>query len=179
MSVAGPGCTFEHSKTLDSVIGCDISADQLRLARERCPRVLQADAAHLPFGSGSVTLIVATFITDVDDWGGVLREVARVLGPGGRFVYYGLHPCFVGHFADRTQEKDVGKVVLVKGYGDQALKYAGAGEDFLRPKVGSRDIPLAAYLQAFADAGLIMRRFKELGKVVVPGELAIESEKAA
>jgi ubiquinone/menaquinone biosynthesis C-methylase UbiE len=32
----------------------------------------------------------------------VLREVARVLRPGGVFVHVGVHPCFCGGFADRS-----------------------------------------------------------------------------
>jgi len=38
--------------------------------------------------------------TDVDDFAAVVREVARVLSPGGRFVYVGTHPCFVGRHID-------------------------------------------------------------------------------
>ncbi len=163
-----------------AVVGCDVSADQLRLAQRRCPRVLQADAAQLPLASGSVELVVATFIhTDVDDWEGVVREAVRILRPGGRFVYLGLHPCFVGHFADRTAEQEARRVVLVEGYGDRKLTYTGVGANFLRPKVGGRHVSLAAFLQAFIDAGLIVRKVEELSQIVVPGELAVETAKAA
>lgn len=179
------GCgTGLHLRALQEaghvVVGCDISADQLRLAQRRCPRVLQADAARLPLASGSVGLVVATFIhTDVDDWEGVVREAVRILRRGGRFVYLGLHPCFVGHFADRTAKQDARRVVLVEGYGDRKLLYTGVGANVLRSKVGGRHVSLAAFLQAFIDAGLILRRIEELSQVVVPGEPAVESERAA
>ena len=163
-----------------SVIGCDLSADQLRIASGRHATVVRADAAELPFASSSLPLVVATFIhTDVDEWDVAVREVARVLRPGGRFVYYGLHPCYIGHFSDRQHASDEGRVVLVEGYGERDLKYEGAGANFLRPKVGGRHVPLAAFLQAFIDAGLILRRVEELHQVVVPFELSLDTEKAA
>lgn len=141
---------------------------------------MQADAARLPFASSSLPLVVATFIhTDVDDWEGTVREVARVLRPGGRFVYYGLHPCYIGHFSDRQHAKDEGRVVLVEGYGERELRYEGAGASFLRPKVGGRHVSLEAFLQAFIDAGLMLRRVEELNQIVVPFELSLDTQKAA
>ncbi|GAB3079784.1 hypothetical protein GCM10027186_42530 [Micromonospora schwarzwaldensis] len=36
-----------------------------------------------------------------------LTEAARVLPPGGRLVHVGVHPCFVGAFADRSEPERV------------------------------------------------------------------------
>lgn len=70
--------------------GVDISEDQLRLARQRCPRVHLADAEDLPFDSGSFDLVLSAWTsTDVDDFSRVVSEAARVLRPAGRFVFYG------------------------------------------------------------------------------------------
>jgi hypothetical protein len=41
------------------------------------------------------------FHTDVEDFATVARDVARCLCPGGRFIYVGLHPCFIGPFVNR------------------------------------------------------------------------------
>jgi SAM-dependent methyltransferase len=38
------------------------------------------------------------------DFVAVAREIARCLRPGGRFIYLGLHPCFIGPFSNRMNE---------------------------------------------------------------------------
>lgn len=161
------------------VVGCDLSADQLRIARGRGACLVQADAGRLPFQSSSVGLVVATYIhTDVDDWDAAVREVARILRPDGRFVYYGLHPCFVGSFSDRRNAME-GVVRLVDGYFDTELRFEGAGGNFLRHRVGSRNVPLSAFLGAFSDAGLRITSVRERNVVVVPNEIGVDSSKAA
>ena len=88
------------------VVGVDLSADQLQLARARGVDVLQADAADLPFGSEEFDAVVSIWThTDVEDFSLLLREVVRVLGPGGLFVYVGAHPCFVGPHASFVEER--------------------------------------------------------------------------
>jgi ubiquinone/menaquinone biosynthesis C-methylase UbiE len=67
-----------------SVVGVDASADQLRMARRRAgPGVaglVQADAARLPFPSGSCPLVVSAFThTDVEDFTSLVREARRIL----------------------------------------------------------------------------------------------------
>ena len=37
----------------------------------------------------------------------MLREIARVLHTGGRFVHLGVHPCFVGAFADWSGQPEI------------------------------------------------------------------------
>ena len=56
----------------------------------------EADAAHLPMlDDGSVDLVIANMsLMDIPDAAGALREVGRVLRPGGRFVFSISHPCF-------------------------------------------------------------------------------------
>jgi SAM-dependent methyltransferase len=53
--------------------------------------------------------------TDMPAYPAVLREAARVLRPGGVFVHVGVHPCFCGGFADRS---DPEAVVIRPGYLD-------------------------------------------------------------
>lgn len=68
-----------------NVVGLDISADQLCVARTRVPdaRLIRADAAALPFADRSFDAVVAVFVhTDLDDLAGAVREAARVLRPG-------------------------------------------------------------------------------------------------
>lgn len=71
-----------------TVLGIDISPAMLRRARQRLgQRVAVADAASLPFASRAFGDAFAVWVMHaVADRAAVLREVARVLRPGGRFV---------------------------------------------------------------------------------------------
>ena len=60
-------------------------------------------------------LVVSEFThTDVDDFAVLAAETRRVLRPGGRFVYVGLHPCFTGPLAE--QPRGDGTRVVHPGY---------------------------------------------------------------
>jgi SAM-dependent methyltransferase len=78
-------------------VAFDLSAGQLRHARrlgtDGLPLV-QADAMRLPFSSGSFDLAASAFgaVPFVTDSAAVMREVARVLRPGGRWVFSASHP---------------------------------------------------------------------------------------
>jgi SAM-dependent methyltransferase len=82
------------------VVALDLSAGMLARAAElnrstgiEVP-LLQADAGALPLASGSVDVACSAFggLPFVADVEGALAEVARVLGPGGRFVASVNHP---------------------------------------------------------------------------------------
>ena len=86
-----------------SVVAFDLSSRQLHHAR-RAPvdtghgpgriALLQADAEHLPFAGASFDLAFSAYgaFPFVADAAGVLREVARVLRPGGRLAFSVTHP---------------------------------------------------------------------------------------
>ncbi|MBL7490929.1 class I SAM-dependent methyltransferase [Frankia sp. AgB1.9] len=82
------------------VVGVDLSAGQLAhgaaLGRRTGIEVglAQADATALPIASESVDLACSAFgaVPFVADSGAVMREVARVLRPGGRWVFSTNHP---------------------------------------------------------------------------------------
>jgi ubiquinone/menaquinone biosynthesis C-methylase UbiE len=62
------------------------------LASAPAPRVV-ADAVALPFGTAVLDLVVAALVlSHTARPGDVLREVARVLRPGGQAVLSDLHP---------------------------------------------------------------------------------------
>ncbi len=87
------------------VVGVDMSEVQIRHSLEldrqagtRVP-VLVADASALPLRSGSFDAACSAYgaLPFVADVGAVLREVARVVRPGGRVVFSVTHPfrwCF-------------------------------------------------------------------------------------
>ena len=86
-------------------VALDISAAMLRRGRDRgtatglAVPLVQADATALPFGDRSFDLACSAYggVPFVDDSARVMREVARVLRPGGRWVFSVTHPfrwCF-------------------------------------------------------------------------------------
>jgi SAM-dependent methyltransferase len=84
-----------------TVTAFDVSAGQLAQARRldirtgvRVARLVQADAQALPFRAASYDVVMSAFgaIPFVADSAGVMREIARVLRPGGRLVFSVTHP---------------------------------------------------------------------------------------
>lgn len=146
-----------------AVTGVDISADQLRLARERAPagvELIHADATDLPFAAGSFDAIACSLLhTDVEDFASVCREAARVLRPGGRMGYVGVHPCFVGPFARNVPGEPP---ELHPGYRETAWTNEGFS-DGIRRRAGARHVPLAELLNAFIGASMRLIRVTESG----------------
>jgi SAM-dependent methyltransferase len=145
--------------------GVDLSADQLRFAHDRAgdfAELLQADAGELPFEDGSFDLVFSAFThTDVGDFAAVVAEATRVLSPDGRFVYLGLHPCFVGPHSRFVRAHGV--PALEPGY-DARGRYTeapGISPTGLRAKVGAIHLPLGDLLQTFLAAGLRIDAFEE------------------
>ena len=147
------------------VVGVDVSADQLRFARERLPGVelVEADAGALPFADASFDAAYSTFThTDLDDFAAAVAEVRRVLRTGGRFVYVGNHPCFVG----ATQEHGpAGLPRLHPGYRRagrwEAEGAPGTTPEGWRARLGSFvHVPLGEFVSAFAGFTLLV--FEEL-----------------
>ena len=134
------------------VIGVDISRDQLRFAARRADAVVRADAGSLPFVSRCFPAAVCTYLhTDVEDMRPVFREVARVLRPGGRFVYLGVHPCFRGHFVEVSPDRRV----VWPGYwktGWQPKRVQPPSQ--MRVRIGARHVTLTELLGALLVSGL-------------------------
>jgi len=82
------------------VVAVDLSAGMLRhaaAAAERTglhPPLIQCDALALPLRDASFDLAFTAFgaVPFIDDSAGVMREVFRVLRPGGRWVFSATHP---------------------------------------------------------------------------------------
>ncbi|MEU8245710.1 methyltransferase domain-containing protein [Nonomuraea sp. NPDC048916] len=155
-------------------VGVDLSAGMLRHAQGRLP-VARGDATRLPVRDGSVPAAVSMMAhTDMPGYPAVLREVARVLRPGGVFVHVGVHPCFCGGFADRS---DPGAVLIRPGYLDGHWTRASWTDQGVRDKVGASHWPLPGLLHAFLDAGLALERFAE-GNGPIPAVLGVRARRA-
>jgi SAM-dependent methyltransferase len=161
-----------------TVIGLDLSADQLDIARTRCHAVLRADAHRLPFPTASIDALGMAFVhTDVESFDAVMREVGRALAPNGTFTCLGVHPCFVGHHIS-SPAKVVRELVVVPGYRDAVR--VDRSENFgpgIRSRVGAQHVPLSDYLTAFIDAGLVLDRVIERGDGIVPWMLGVQARK--
>lgn len=82
------------------VVAIDLSAGMLRHGQAAARRtgikvpLVEADATNLPFADGSFDLACSAFgaVPFVADSAAVMAEVARVLRPGGRWVFSVTHP---------------------------------------------------------------------------------------
>ncbi|MEV4343858.1 class I SAM-dependent methyltransferase [Actinoplanes sp. NPDC049596] len=169
---AGPvlevGCgTGIHAEQIRGLgwapLGVDLSARMLAYGKGRLP-VAQGDATRLPVRDAAVEVVVALMVhTDMPDYPGVLREIARVLKPGGRLVHIGVHPAFCGGFADRT---DPAAVIIEPGYLDGQWTRHSWTTEGVRNRVGAAHYPLPKLFGAVLAAGLTLTGFAEGGSPV-------------
>ena len=144
--LAGQGAT---------VVAFDLSAGMLAHARAGAARtgvsvpLVQADVCEMPFLDDSFDIAFSAFgaIPFVADSAAVMREVARVLRPGGRWVFSTTHPfrwCFLddpgpaglvveSSYFDRrayVEQDDAGRATYVEHHrtiGDRVREIVAAG----------------------------------------------------
>ncbi len=85
------------------VTGIDLSEDSLRVAGEhdtsKSVKYITADALQLPFADETFDVVTAMdFLEHIEDQKGFIREVARVLKPGGRFFFHTFNRNAVSKF---------------------------------------------------------------------------------
>jgi SAM-dependent methyltransferase len=150
-------------------LGVDLSRGQLRHARRRMP-VAAADAARPPLRPGSLAAISSILChTDIDDYAAACRALGPVLRPGGVFAHVGVHPCFIGAFADRS---DPAAVRISPGYWTRQRSFEAWSSQGVRAKVGATHLPVSELVNALTGAGLTVQRVVELGSPV-PDILAV------
>lgn len=145
-----------------TIVGVDLSSDQLRVARRRAHAALvRGSAAALPFTDKSFPIVVCTYLhTDIDDMTPVFVEVNRVLRPGGKLVYLGVHPCFWGHFIENP--RGPGRIVhpgyLETGWLNCPYWRSPGG---LRDRVGARHATISELVNSVIVAGLTLLGLEE------------------
>ena len=145
-----------------SMAAADASPTMLAAAREADPALDAhlADAADLPFEDGAFDLVVAFMsLQDVDDLEGAIREAARVLEPGGRLCLAVVHPL---NSAGRFEGEEASSPFVIEGsYLDRSFYADDIVRDGLQMTFVSAHRPLQAYVDALADAGLLLERLRE------------------
>jgi SAM-dependent methyltransferase len=132
-------------------------------AREADPEgeYVEADAAALPFEDGSADLAIAFMsLMDMDDMPASVRELARVLEPGGLFVASVVHPLnSAGQFVPRDGGEDAPYVI--DSYREQR-RYADTIERAGLPMTfNSTHFTLEDFWRAFRDARLVVTDLRE------------------
>jgi SAM-dependent methyltransferase len=129
----------------------DALAEAARAAAPDIP-VHAADAAALPLEDGSVDLVVASMVLmNLDDLDRAMKEVARVLAPGGRLCASLVHP---------FNSPKAGHYFEPHAYPEERVRGG------LRMTFHDMHRPLQAYAGALESAGLLIEAVRE----PVPGD---------
>ncbi|EMD25617.1 class I SAM-dependent methyltransferase [Amycolatopsis azurea] len=135
-----------------TLTGIDLSDGMLAIARDRAERLghpvtlKQADAHDLPFEADSFDTVVCTLgLCAIPDDGKALREMARVLRPGGRLI-------LLDHIASSS------RVVRGLQWLTEKVTVPMAGEHFLRRPLGKiGDLGLTVERRERFKLGLVER----------------------
>lgn len=161
------------------VVGIDPTWNQLTVATERGggPAYARTGAAALPFPDGSfdaaVACLVFEHIVAVDE---AIAEVARVLEPGGRFLFFLNHPLLQtpdsGWIDDQILDPPE-QYWRIGAYLREDSSIEEVSKDVFIPFIHR---PLNRYVNALADNGLLVTRMEE--PAPPPGFLARAAEYA-
>jgi ubiquinone/menaquinone biosynthesis C-methylase UbiE len=150
------------------VIGLDISARLLRLARQLTPvptpalTYLLASATDLPVAPASVDGVLCHMaLMDIPDLGATISGAARILRPGGWFVFAITHPCFKAPATGEITDHVDGSVRRTVGrYFDEGY-WHGPGAHAATLPVGAYHRTLSSYVNCVAGAGLVIEQMME------------------
>ena len=144
------------------VVGIDPSRAQAVEAARRGggPKFLRAGAAALPFASDRFDAVVACLVFEhieaVDD---AIAEVARVLEPGGRFLFFLNHPLLQTPGSGWIDDQILGEQYWrVGAYLHEDLAPEEVAPGVVLPFVHR---PLSRYVNAMADQGMLVERMEE------------------
>jgi SAM-dependent methyltransferase len=161
------------------VVGVDRSPSMLRAAVAASPGVsfMGADAAALPFGDCTVSLVVSCMsLHDIDDFAAAISEMARVLCQDGWLCVAVVHP-FVTAQDDDTLHTDsfrVSRPYLQRRRYEDHVECDGLQMTFV-----SVHRPLSAYTAALARNGLVVTDLTEHGDSLVPWLLVLRARRSS
>jgi SAM-dependent methyltransferase len=159
------------------VIGAERSPTLARAAAasSQAMPVVLADAAALPFPDQSTDLVVACMsLLDMDDFQGAVREIGRVLRPGGKLCMAVVHP-FISAQDERTMHAAPFQVsqpyLKPRQYVDHIER------DGLSMTFTSMHRPLSDYTSALFANGMVLSALTESGEGTIPWLLAARADK--
>lgn len=145
------------------VIGIDASRTMVEGAIGAAPQIpaLVADAARLPLINGSCDLVVAYMsLQDINDMPFAIREIGRVLVPGGRLCLAVVHPI---NSAGQFESLDPAAPFVIEGSYLDSYQYVDEIErNGLRMTFSSIHHPLQAYFQALEATGFLTETLREV-----------------
>jgi ubiquinone/menaquinone biosynthesis C-methylase UbiE len=153
-----------------TVTGVDAAPTMIAAAKEADPNgtYLRADAADLPFADASFDVAIAyNTLMDVVDLPGSIKEIGRVLAPGGRLCLAITHPVIntgtmIGTGADR-------KFVLDQPYFETRRFTSLVQQDGMEMLFQGWDHPLTGFTRPLEDAGLLIEAIREPRSVSADG----------
>jgi len=138
-----------------------IAAAEAASAELSTAHFTEADVASLPLDDASFDLVIVNHLfNDLPDITGPIRELARVLRPGGRLVALMLHPCFYGHRAERQA---IRRALPVADYfAPRAIEQHFEVDGITSPGPTKSWVrPLEAYTEAITGSGMCITRLTE------------------
>jgi SAM-dependent methyltransferase len=146
------------------VIGIDPTWAQLEVAQQRAggPAYLRGEAAALPFPDGHFDAVVACLVFEhINQMDRAIAEVARVLAPGGRFLFFLNHPLLQTPGSGWIDDQVLDPPEQYWRIGPYLLEDASLEEvekDVFIPFIHR---PLHRYVNAILDVGLTLVRMEE------------------
>ena len=162
----GEGQVARMATELNSMdaVGVDPAMSQVKVASERGggPVYMQGSAAALALPSASMDAAVACLVFEhIEDLDAALAEVARVLRPGGRFLFLLNHPLLQTPGSGWIDDQMIDPPEQYWRIGPYLVEDNSVEEvekDVFIPFIHR---PMSRYVNAMADAGLTLRRMLE------------------
>ena len=153
-----------RSLGVGAVVGVDPTASQIDEAKRRGGGVAyaRAGAAELPVRDGAVDAAVACLVFEhIGDLDAAIAEVARVLRPGGRFVFFLNHPLLQTPSSGWIDDQMLDPPEQYWRIGPYLVEDTSVEEVEKGIFIPFIHRPLHRYLNALIDNGLVLRRFCE------------------
>jgi ubiquinone/menaquinone biosynthesis C-methylase UbiE len=161
------------------VVGVDPTWAQLTVATERAggPTYARAEAAQLPFGDGRFDAVVACLVFEhIVRFEAAIAEVARVLRPGGRFLFFLNHPLLQTPGSGWIDDQVLDPPEQYWRIGPYLIEDASLEEVEKGVFIPFIHRPLHRYVNAMLEVGLHLRRMEE--PAPPPGFIARAAEYA-
>jgi SAM-dependent methyltransferase len=148
----------------DLVVGVDPTWNQIRVAHERGGGVStsRADASALPFADGAFDAVIACLVFEhIREVDAAIAEVSRVLEPGGRFCFFLNHPLLQTPNSGWIDDQVLDPPEQYWRIGDYLIEDLTIEEVEKGVFIPFVHRPLSRYVNALADAGLVIEHMLE------------------